>query len=654
MQKITSATNQIIYIVYLATAVITPLLFTTKTTEIYEVPKMFFVYLAATIILFATLLKFTLEKMVALPTNIPTLAFGFFLLTQVASTITSTDKYTSVFGYPTRLNGGLLSIISYFVLFTGATINLNAEKAKNIILAMVFTAVAVSIWGIPSHFDRDPTCYILTGELTSGCWQKEFNPTLRIFSTFGQPNWLASYMVLSLPVALSLALTFKGHSQLIMAGSTILIFWSLILTNSRSGLLGMAASLIILTTLLGTKNLKANFKLLLVLFAAFVIISFSFADTIKSRIADTLRNSAPVINQTENVPSTQSSLASGGTESGQIRLIVWQGAISIFKKWPVLGLGPETFVSSYYLFRPSAQNQTSEWEFFYNKAHNEFLNYLATTGLLGFTAYLFLCLSILYSISKSKKTDMSLNNLQKGTIAAIFGYFATIFFGFSTVATQTTFIILSAMTLIVSGNSKTRNFNVRYLSIGIYYKIQVVLVTILFTYSLTLVARIYFSDILAARGQNSQGSKALLIYKNAITIAPAKNPYLLAEFAYELGLYANSTQSQANKKLFASELETTADTALGLAPNNYLVHQKIVKSFTSIGADGIEIQKARNIADKLTALAPTYPPAYLTQAQFYVSVGEFEKASQITTSLLNLKPDYLEAQKLRDELTIGR
>ena len=70
---------------------------------------MIFVYLAATIILFATLIKFVLDKKILIPKSWPLAAFLIFLIFQTLSTFFSIDKFTSIFGYPSRLNGGLLS-----------------------------------------------------------------------------------------------------------------------------------------------------------------------------------------------------------------------------------------------------------------------------------------------------------------------------------------------------------------------------------------------------------------------------------------------------------------------------------------------------------------------------------------------------------------
>src|SRR3989344_5870892 len=163
---------------FLAPAIATPFIFTTQTTEIFEVPKMYFVYFLSVIILFLTVIKSALRRKLNIPMGPVPLLFAAFIAVQTISTIFSRDLFLSVFGYPTRLNGSLLSQLAYFVIFTTALAHLNVQRAQKLLLAIVISAFAVSIWGIPSHFGKDPSCLILTGNLTSSCWQKDFDPTL--------------------------------------------------------------------------------------------------------------------------------------------------------------------------------------------------------------------------------------------------------------------------------------------------------------------------------------------------------------------------------------------------------------------------------------------------------------------------------------------
>ena len=139
-EKIAKFVDQTIWFSYLTVVVVTPLLFSTKNSELFEVPKMLFVYLAATVIFFLTLIKFVFNGKILIPKSLTLASLIVFVAIQVVSTLFSIDKFTSIFGYPTRLNGGLLSQFAYLVIFIGALINLNRKMAKQLIVATIVAA----------------------------------------------------------------------------------------------------------------------------------------------------------------------------------------------------------------------------------------------------------------------------------------------------------------------------------------------------------------------------------------------------------------------------------------------------------------------------------------------------------------------------------
>src|SRR5439155_4527129 len=126
----------------------------------------------------------------------------------------------------------------------------------------------------------------------------------------------------------------------------------------------------------------------------------------------------------------------GGTDSGKIRLLVWTGAINAWKNHPLIGTGVETFAFAYYKYKPAAHNLTSEWDFLYNKAHNEYLNYLATTGIFGLGSYLlliawFIIYSLLFIVKRRPYTAGHL--LFASLLASYLAYLVYNFFLFSVV-----------------------------------------------------------------------------------------------------------------------------------------------------------------------------------------------------------------------------
>ena len=519
-------------------------------------------------------------------------------------------------------------------------------------MAIVASALAVALWGIPAHFGKDPSCFVLTGKLTSTCWQREFDPQIRIFSTLGQPNWLASYLVLVIPFAIAQVITAaKQFLKSFFLLVSLILFTALIMTTSRAGLLGIILALVILSLTWQYKTVKQNLKYLLILLAGFLLITILFGTTLFLRISEALNKNQEINNQLiDQQPVTK---PSGGTESGTIRLIVWQGAFEIFKKRPILGSGPETFAYSYYLFRPAAHNQTTEWNFFYNKAHNEFLNYLATVGILGISAYLFFLGLVtwqLYKTAKDKSNTKSI--IAKGAIAAIIGYQATIFFGFSVVASQLIMFLIISSVFVSSLKKDFKEIKLNFLKSTIARTLALFIAIIAGLYVLIFIWRIYFADILINRAKNLESSESPVVYSNAIAIFPAKNPFYLSDYAYEAALNAVSLEDPRVTRELSSQVQISAEKSLLLSPNNLIVARKVANAYLLISSlDEKYAQRALDMGQRLTALAPTDPQSYLTLAKIQVGLDRSNDAKQTLETTLSLKPDYEEAKELMEQLT---
>lgn len=603
--------DQINWISLASLVVVTPVLFTTATSELFEVPKMLFVYFVAAILTTATLAKFMIVKKITVPKNFILISLILILLVYIASTIASIDKFTSVFGYPSRLNGGLLSQIAYILIFVCAIVNLNRLNSPKIFLVAIVTAAAVSLWGIPGYFGRDPNCLVLTGSLNASCWQQEFDPTKRIFSTLGQPNWLASYLVIVLPLALSQIFATKVQKRRILFSlTTLIIFIALMLTNSRAGLAGATSALFVFFFLIGARQIRKNLKIFLAILVPIIIIVIIAGSTLFARIYEAV---------------SFKSQPQGGTESGQIRLIVWQGAIEIFRHNPILGTGPETFAYSYYKYRPPAHNLTTEWNFFYNKAHNEFLNYLANLGILGFGAYLSFLLTTIFTLWRANTT------LAKSVMSALVGYQTTIFFGFSTVATQTLMFLMVAAALVTLA-PKTWQINLKLPTFG---RLIIGLVIVLMGIAtLASIARLFLADVLVNRAS----------YSLAISTHPTENPFYLADAAY-----ATALSDSAHNFFYSGSLAQKAEI---LAPNNLIVLRKVANAYFLISqSDKNYEDDAIRVAQRLTQLAPTDPQSYLAAAKIQIGLDKIDDAQKTLATALQLKPDYVEAQQILEQLT---
>ena len=71
-------------------------------------------------------------------------------------------------------------------------------------------------------------------------------PKGRVFSSIGQPNWLAAYLILTIPLTFALAVTARHRSRRLLGiGATIIQMVVLVATLSRSGYLGLLVVIVV-------------------------------------------------------------------------------------------------------------------------------------------------------------------------------------------------------------------------------------------------------------------------------------------------------------------------------------------------------------------------------------------------------------------------
>jgi O-antigen ligase len=387
----------------------TPLIIWPQTSEVFEFNKIVFVYTMTVIISASWIVRCIIEKKIILRRTILDYPLLAFLGINLLSTLFSIDPRTSWLGYYSRFNGGMLSLISYALLYWAYVSNMNYKSTVKVIFFALLSAALVSVYGVLEHFGID-----------KDIWVQDVQN--RVFSTLGQPNWLAAFLLALIPLTWTDTIK-KPYSYLLSA----LFFITLLFTKSRSGLLGFGVASIIFWGLTFIKDRKKYLKDLIVYNSIFLILFLVVGNPFGQTNIQT--------KQDLNSPA----LETGGTESGTIRKIVWKGAVDIWAHYPILGSGPETFGYAYYNYRPVEHNLVSEWDFIYNKAHNEYLNILANTGTLGIISYLVLIFYSLRIFVGQKRFDL---------LAGYTGLLVSNFFGFSVVPTQLILFLFPAVALI--------------------------------------------------------------------------------------------------------------------------------------------------------------------------------------------------------------
>ena len=267
--RINSAIKYSFYLLFF----ITPLAMWPDTYELFEFNKMWIVFGLAVFIFFLWAAKSILWGKIEIrrtPLDIP---IALFLVSQIISTILSIDPHVSLWGYYSRFNGGLLSLIAYIFLYYAFASNLTRQQADKIgnenekpisyklLVISLLSGLAVTLWGIPSHFGYDLTCLVFRGELNTACWTEAFQPTVRMFSTLGQPNWLGTYLAALIPISLGFGLykLNEGRNRLFAISYlllAILFYIALLWTRSQSSFAGLGIGLLVFFGILLVKNIS--------------------------------------------------------------------------------------------------------------------------------------------------------------------------------------------------------------------------------------------------------------------------------------------------------------------------------------------------------------------------------------------------------------
>lgn len=703
-----------------------PIVLSPSTFELFEFNKMWLTFGITALIGFFWIGKMILQRRILFcrtPLDIPIL---LFLLSQILSTVFSLDSHVSLWGYYSRFNGSLLSYICYIFLyyafvsnFTPQTIEKNKANLRNffdqiivrrMLLISIASGVFVALWGLPSHFGYDPTCKLFKGSLDVACWTSDFQPKVRIFSTMGQPAWLAAYLAILLPITIAFAISFfqkarsltsrDGIMAFIFSAISILFFVDLLFTRTRAGTIGTIVSFAIFFGFLVYQEFKKRtsvkkiltskaslFIAIFLLLSFFIGTSIGFIDKFSfNSIKDRLASKSSQAQPTQTPSPFRGEL--GGTDSSKIRLIVWRGALDVWKNNPIFGTGVETFAYAYYKYRPPEHNLTSEWNFLYNKAHNEFLNFMATTGTFGIASYLSILIvfSIIvtsyYSPNVKRRTSWILSKIQASDApyfdenkllgAALFASFASIiitnFFGFSVVITNIYLFMIPAFLFILWGvlerseggsfadkRGQTRLNDAQHVSTASWIGLGALAIPTFLT--IMFLINSWRADTWYALGYNLdragdyqkaypllhkavQGRLGEPVFKDEMAVNDA---VLAVNLMTQTTDKTNEQDQAAAQNLVQEAISTTNQLTADYPSNIVFLKTKVRIYYTLSQIDPSYLPMALEAIKQTARLAPTEASIHYNLGVLTGQAGDSKGAVKILEETIKLKPDYRDA-----------
>jgi O-antigen ligase len=363
------------------------------------------------------------------PLVVPTLLLvGAYIL----STILSVAPRISFWGSYMRLQG-TYTTFSYIIIFflMLATVR-QRDQVNRLLTAIILTSLPVALYGILQHYNKDPLPW--SGDVT-----------LRVAGNMGNAIFVAAYLIMAFPVTLARLLdSFSGMfreqdsgvSHAILAGcyafilavNAVCVFF----TQSRGPWLGLMGGVYVfmLITLVSLRHSLSDqsrlsrgdilravaFSFLSVpvgivpAYAVMVILKrglrwlwlglviqtvlvgslllvFNLPNTPLSPLRE-----LPYLGRLGNLLQTE-----GGT--GKVRVLIWEGALDMIAANPfrtIVGYGPETMHVAYNPYYPpdlahyEARNASPD------RAHNETIDALSITGVIGFVIQMILFGSLFY------------------------------------------------------------------------------------------------------------------------------------------------------------------------------------------------------------------------------------------------------------------
>jgi O-antigen ligase len=282
------------------------------------------------------------------PLYLPMAVFGLLILSQLAFRQTA---------YPHDTISLALLYFSYALLcFIAGQIFIKGSQART--LALVFSLYGAALAGFA----------LLQGISSNGklYWIRQPRMGGWVYGPYVNHNHYAGLMEMLVPIPLVLALTHLASSRTrAVAGAVAaMMAGTIFLSGSRGGMLAIVTEFVILSALLVKQKRSLRTSIGVGVFLALVmgLLTWIGGAELSKRIA--------------SVGASHSEIAS------DVRTIINRDGLKMFLKKPVLGWGLGTFPVVYPQFRSFYTN------FFVNQAHNDYLQLLVETGLLGFATML--------------------------------------------------------------------------------------------------------------------------------------------------------------------------------------------------------------------------------------------------------------------------
>ena len=429
-----SGSDRALAAIVLASCLMVPLLFTIALQDSFALPKVTALRVIVVVSLLLLAVRLAVggirKTLLIGPLDIAVLVF---VLLNVAAFAFSIDPRQSLSGEYLQYQG-LLSILLYVGFFYVARTSLTDERRVTLLFASIAAGgTVVAAYALVQKAGFDPI------------WS--YTPEGRVFSTIGQPNALAAYLVLAIPVSAALL----PRTQSLVRGVILLTIGMMVaalaFTLSRGGYAGLvvAASIVVIPLIRSLRLSPRSALCGLIPCLAAVVVVASLVQPVRATATE--------------VWSRAFSSADSEDSSVRMHLDMWVVGAHIALDNPVLGTGQETYPELFPRYRDAVlepSRASAFMPFRPESPHNVYLAIAAGAEFPALAAYVAVLAGFFYLAVRALKATRSewRRIALVALLAAVAGHLVTDAFMTAEVTSSRLFWILIGAGLGLAGASQ--------------------------------------------------------------------------------------------------------------------------------------------------------------------------------------------------------
>ena len=620
------------YAIY-AAVFLTPLLFLPWTSDVLDFNKQTVLIGLGFVALLAWMIKVLVSGKIEFNKSPIHIVVGVFIFIYSLATIFSTYKAGSFWGWPQVTAESLLSLLAVALLYFLVSNVLSKRNIFTAIIVLSFSVILTELVGVSQLF---------------GWFSLPILSNNGLMNTIGSVTGLGFFAAILLPLFIILLIVSKKWQRLLFGFGIITSGLILLLVNySPVWWVAIFGSALILLFGLLKRNLFDSRWMILPTFFLAIALVFSLSG---SQVPFRVQKSAEYFL----------------TQSANLKI-----DIQALKERPILGSGPGTFAYDFSKFKGIDFNTGNLSGIGFTGGASKILNDLATTGVLGFLAFLALMICpISYGIKyliveKENKEHWHLAfGLLAGFVALSFMYFL---FNSSIVLDFVFFFLISGFIGLTVVEKKEYNLKQSSL-LALIIAFVFTLVFIFGAWLVILDGQRYLAEVNYANGvtsfkagQNDAGTKSM---ETAVGQNISSDLYLrqlsliyLAKLQNEMRAVTgtpNTDQLSQVQTLFRDSFNAS-QMAINLNPNNYnnwATHGYVCQSM--IGVIGNTGDCAKASYEQALKLNPNNPYLLTSLGLVYDVQGQKDKAITVFNLVKQLNPDDKTIQPILDNLNAGR